>query len=151
MAKNSSGLHEGSPMTDPAKMTAEERAVLILRSSGNSFDLKSLIENQIQQAVDQARKEGFEEGRKASDEVFVLRVDCEFGKHCIGKGCSGASHYLTYDQIFAQAREMAAKVCVDISENYWQATRPDTNMGSEATSAAATKIRALQPPREGAE
>ena len=48
------------------------------------------------------------EARESVDELFVLNVDCEFGKDCLGKGCSGASHYWTYKQIWNAAREKAS-------------------------------------------
>lgn len=79
----------------------------------------------VREIADQARKEGFEEGkkeRKVSDTLDALKY---------------AQGPTPYERGFAQALEMAAKV----AEKRW---------GKHGANIA-DLIRALQPPREGAE
>ncbi len=74
-------------------------------------------------------------------EIFIDKVNCEFGKDCSGKGCSGASHYMTEQEI----NEMVArKLGYEIQNGsiYWESIPDDVMAEAHPIAAYCTSIEA---------
>lgn len=64
------------------------------------FEANSPCNNK-QREMGIADTDGYKRGHAEADELFVLDVDCELDSGCRkDRTCSGASHWLTYSQIY---------------------------------------------------
>lgn len=88
-------------------MTPEESAEKILDLVEGKVPHIAMM---VQVVAAHLRAYGEEEFKRGQETIFVLDVDCELGKDCTGKGCSGSSHWLTYTDGFRRGVEYSVSI-----------------------------------------